>query len=198
MKSICLSRKLLVSLFLFWAIFISVANKTYAQASCASPVALTQGSTCTTTTGNLRNAVGATPAPTCGSGTAYSVWYTFTATSTKATVTINNFGSNITGSFIPYIQIFSGTCAGLTSIACVQAGSTTGILNTSSLTIGVVYYIRVYTTTQGTASPTNKWDFNICVQIPPANDDCSNATSLTSAATCANTAGTLSGSQRPL
>src|SRR5678815_172558 len=102
-------------------IFFSISSVVNAQVDCTNPGILNSSVTCIPVTGNLRNAVGATPAPACGIGTAYSVWYKFTATSSTATITINNFASNLIGGFTPYLQIFSGTCAGLTSMNCVQA-----------------------------------------------------------------------------
>ena len=177
---------------------LSIPSLIYSQASCATATTLTPGTSCTTTapasmtTGNLRNAVGATPVVVCGSGTAYSVWYTFTATATTTVVTINNFGANLTGSFVPYVEILSGTCAGtLTSLNCIQATSGSASIAQTGLTIGTAYFVRVYTTTQGTASPTNKWDFDICLTNP--NDECSSAILLTSNSTCVTTSGILIG-----
>jgi hypothetical protein len=177
---------------------LSIPSLIYSQATCLTAGTLTPATNCTTTapasmtTGNLRNAAAATPTLICGSGTAYSVWYKFTATSTTTAVTINNFGTNLTGSFIPYVEILSGTCAGtLTSLNCTQAVSGSASIVQTGLTIGTVYYIRVYTTTQGTATPMNKWDFDICLTIP--NDECNSAISLTSNGTCITTSGTLIG-----
>lgn len=172
--------------------FFSISSMVNAQTDCSTAATLTPSTTCTPITGNLRNSVSATPAPVCGSGNAYSEWYKFTATSSTAIITINNFGSGLTGGFIPYLQIFSGTCAGLTSLNCVQAASGTATITQTGLVTNVPtdYYIRVYTTTQGTGGPTNKWDFDICVVTSP-NDECGSAATLTSATTCTNTAGTL-------
>ena len=170
-----------ISVLLF--IFINLSAKTFAQASCAGASTLTPGSTCVAVLGNLKSATGATPAPVCGSGTAYSVWYKFTATSSTTSVTINNFGSGLTGGFIPYLQIFSGTCGSLTSLNCVQATSGSASIIQTGLIATTVYYVRVYTIIQGTGNPATQWDFNICIQNPPANDDCSGAVTLSNAVT---------------
>ncbi|HMK20261.1 MAG TPA: hypothetical protein VK492_18805, partial [Chitinophagaceae bacterium] len=167
----------------------SVVN---AQNDCLNPAILNPSITCTPITGNLKASVGATPAPVCGSGTAYSEWYKFTATSSTAIITINNFGSGLTGGFTPYLQIFSGTCAGLVSLNCVQAASGTASITQTGLITNTPtdYYVRVYTTTQGTGNPTTKWNFDICVVSSPNDESCSAAT-LTSGTSCSNTAGTL-------
>src|SRR5258706_12136050 len=109
MNTIQLSKQALKSIVLLGVLALLIENNLNAQVSCASPGTL---SGCVS--GNLKSAVGATPVPTCGSGTAYSVWRKFTAASTTASITISGFGSGLTASFIPYLQIFSGTCATLT------------------------------------------------------------------------------------
>ena len=129
---------------LLFFLSILLSKNIFAQASCAGAATLNPGLTCVTTAGNLKNAAAATPVPACGSGTAYSVWYKFTATSSTATITINNLGSGLTGTRLPYLQIFSGTCAGgLTSMNCVQAASgSASITQTGHITTtATVYYI---------------------------------------------------------
>ena len=170
-------------------IFVCLSAKTFSQGSCLGASTLTPASTCVAVSGNLKNAIGATPAPVCGSGTAYSVWYKFTATSTTASITINSFGSGLTLGFTPYLEIFSGTCGGLISLNCVQATSGSASIIQSGLLVTTVYYVRVYTTTQGTGNPLAQWDFNICIQNAPANDDCSGAVTLSNGVT--NNSGTV-------
>lgn len=169
--------------------FLSLSAKIFAQTSCVGASTLTPASTCVTVSGNLKNATSATPAPVCGSGTAYSVWYKFTATSTTTSVTINSFGSGLTGGFTPYLEIFSGACGGLTSLNCVQATSGSASIIQTGLLVTTVYYVRVYTTTQGTGNPNAQWDFNICIQNAPANDDCGGAVTLSNGIT--NNSGTV-------
>ena len=73
------------------------------------------------------------------------------------------------------IQLFSGTCGTLTSLVC---GTTT--MTGTGLTIGNTYYVRV--SNIGTSISSND-RFDICITHPPAipaNDNCANATSLTS------------------
>jgi len=181
-------------------IIILVSKTIVAQVNCTGGTGalnLTPALTCTTTapasmaTGDLKNAVGATPTPTCGSGTAYSVWYKFTALSSSTTVTINNFTNGIQSApYVPYLEIFSGTCGSLVSLSCQQA--TSGSAGSASITVtglttGTIYYIRVYTTTQRTSGSNT---FDICVQSSP-NDGCLSSVLLTSATSCANTTGSL-------
>ena len=78
-------------------------------------VSLTSATSCTIpTTGNpnytLNNATQSSGVPagcvTGGNGNHYDVWFSFSAANTTETVTIGNFGNNITNS---EVQIFSGT-----------------------------------------------------------------------------------------
>ena len=161
---------------------------------CITPTTLTSASACNNVTGNLRYATSAGPtatAPCTGTlTTIYDVWYSFVAASTTHAVTVSNLGSNLTAAGT-FIQLFSGACGSLTSITCQTVSTTNGRLTNTALTIGDTYYIRVYVTTNPTASSTSQWNFNICVQQPPANDLCVNAIVLTPGANCANVVGTL-------
>ncbi|MFI5188345.1 MAG: T9SS type A sorting domain-containing protein, partial [Chitinophagales bacterium] len=91
----------------------------------------------------------------CAGTVAYDVWYKFTAvTNNTATITLSSLGANFTSSGL---QIFSGSCGSLTSIACSNSTSVT----TPALTTGNVYYIRVFSTAAG-AAPNGNARFNIC------------------------------------
>ena len=96
------------------------------------------------------------------------VWYSFVATSTTHIVTF----SGITGNTDIVHQVFSGSCTGLTSLACTDNPDNTTV---SGLTIGQTYFVRVYTFGGGSAN------FNVCVTAPPpppVNDNPCTATSL--------------------
>jgi hypothetical protein len=95
-------------------------------------------------------------------------------------------GSNLTAA-TTYIELFNGSCASLTAIACQNSATP---LTTTSLVVGTVYYIRVYVTGTTTGNPANRRGFNICVQSSP-NDECSNSISLTPGSTCSTTTGSL-------
>lgn len=155
--------------------------------NCSSATSLTPGVSCTNTAGNLFYATSTATATSCGTGTFYDVWYSFTATSTTHAVTISSLGGSLRAS-TTYIQILSGTCGSLTNITCGTASSR---LVATSLTAGTTYYIRIYITTNPTVLPSSDWNFNICVQSPPTNDECASAITLTPGAACTNTAGSL-------
>ncbi len=158
---------------------------------CSNATALTSSITCNTTAGTLNNAAVSNPAITTACGTAGAdVWYSFVAQSAYPTLTLSGTGTSL-GTTNARMQLFSGTCGSLTSLACATGNvfSTTA-LYPAGLTTGTTYYIRVYS---NTSLPTggSAWDFSICVTDPPANDLCANAVVLTSGAVCNTTAGTL-------
>ena len=108
-----------------------------------------------------------------GNGNHYDGWFKFTAVSTSETVTIGNFGNNITNS---EVQILTRTTP-LTSLAC---GSTTA--TATGLTVGLTYFIRVSNVGASPGSNSVKASFDLCLTHtlpPPANDDCANASTLT-------------------
>ncbi len=128
----------------------------------------------TVTAGTTNNATQSTttPTPLCGLANAWDddVWFSFVATGTVHRVSLLNIAG---GSTNMTMNVYSGTCAALTSIACINGNT----LDVGGLTAGVTYYVRVYTNVVSTATAT----FNICVGTPPpppANDECVNAISL--------------------
>lgn len=113
------------------------------------------------------------PDPTCGLTNAWNddVWFSFVATGIAHRLSLLNVAG---GSTNMVMQVYSGTCASLTPIACLNGN----LLDVGGLTIGTTYYVRVYTNVTSTATAT----FNICVGTPPPpppNDECLNAVSLT-------------------
>ncbi|MGC4100205.1 PQQ-dependent sugar dehydrogenase [Ferruginibacter sp.] len=131
--------------------------------TCANAVTLTAGLSCSSMTANLQNANSAAPAGcTATNTTTYDVWFKFTATATVENISLSNLGSNVTAANT-YIETFSGACGGLTSLGCQTAASTQVI---SGLSVGTVYYTRVYVKTNPTATPTSSWTFDICVYSP--------------------------------
>jgi hypothetical protein len=155
---------------------------------CAGAITLTPNGTCVNTSGtlDLATANAATPVGCLGAGTYYDVWYKFTATATtNYTVTLNNLGANITN---PRIQIFTGTCASLTSVSC----ATTTFL-TQAVTNGTTYYVRIANATTNPSGTGSAGSFNICLSTSaaPSNDACSGAIALTSGTSCSKVFGTL-------
>ena len=131
-------------------------------------VPINTGTTCTLqTAGTL---VGASTSPIANgcSGTADDdVWFKFTATSTALSININNINGSTTDL---YHSLFSGTCGTLTNLICSDPNGS----NLTGLTIGVVYYLRIfsYGSTLGETST-----FDICIlppPPPPTNITCAN------------------------
>jgi trimeric autotransporter adhesin len=199
--------KCCLRILLFFLSVTIVNSKLYSQAAnntCANAVTLTPSGTCTavapasSATGNLQKATSATTdgsiSGLCGgasAATTFDVWYKFTAVSSTTTITITlpNSTNLLTNS--TYIELLSGSaCASFTSLNCQDISTP---LVSSTLTVGTLYYVRLYTTTQGTSNPIGKWDFDICMLNPPSNDDCSNSTLLYSNTTCTNTSSSLAG-----
>ena len=100
--------------------------------------------------------------PTCaatGTNPDDDVWYEFTAVNIIEAVTVQS-GSG----FNAVLQVFSGACGSLTSLACVNNTSTGGAesITLNNLTLGTKYYIRVYHYSSGSGSGA----FTICVTSP--------------------------------
>jgi PQQ-dependent dehydrogenase (s-GDH family) len=145
-------------------IFILFSKTISAQATCSGASTLTVGTTCSTTSGNLKNAANAAPTGGCGGASAYGIWYKFQATNTTATIAVSSLGSTLTTA-TTYVELLTGTCGSFTS----TCQNVVAPLNVSGLLIGTTYYIRVYVTTNPNNSGNpNQYDFSICVVSPPA------------------------------
>ena len=137
-------------------------------------------STCATVvSGSTLYATASTDALTPCTGTADDdVWYSFVATGPEHIVSLSNIVSvGTTSTTTVYLQVLSGTCGSLTSIACDTTDATPTFL--TGLTTGQTYFIRVYTFSSGSQYAV---DFDICVSTvppPPVNDECASAISLT-------------------
>ena len=128
--------------------------------NCSSAPSLTvnSGTSCTSPTNGTT--VGATQSSTSCAGTADDdVWYSFVATQTSQTITVTP-GTMSDAVF----QVYSGTCSGLTSLACIDntLGSSSETTTVTSLTIGSTYYVRVHSYGNGTGQGT----FSICATSP--------------------------------
>ena len=146
-----------------------------ANNDCGGAINLAVNNTCVTTGGTTAGATQSLAAIICATFTGDAnddVWYSFTATATTATIEVQG-----SATFDAVIDLRSGLCNG-TNIACADATVNAGleVINATGLTIGAVYFIRVYHyATAAPADPT----FTICVYNggnPPANDDCSSVT----------------------
>ena len=105
--------------------------------------------------------------PSCDLSGNYGVWYTWTATSTGLTFT--------TGTGSPGIAVYeAGTCGTLVQVGCLNnvSGSISGLVVSNN------YILHIWDDSAG-----NSVDF--CLEEftpppPPANDDCANATGVSS------------------
>jgi len=185
---------LFIPFVLFFFTFFSLSSFSQTNDTTSAP-SLTSALSCTIpTTGNgaysLVNFTATAGIPAgCisgGDGNHYDGWFKFTAANTSETVTIGNFGNNVTNS---EVQILSRTTP-LTSLACGAATATA-----TGLTIGLTYFIRVSNVGAGPGTNTVKASFDICLTHPPpppSNDDCGGAISLTSTTDCSSSvAGTI-------
>lgn len=169
------------SLLFVWSLLLSaVAIAQPANNDCAGATALAVGATCAPITGDVTNATQSQAG--CGGGNADDdVWYRFTATAASINVTVTG-----SADFDAVVQVFSGSCVGLTSIVCQDATFEAGVETAAltGLTVGQVYFVRVFDYYAGAPTTTT---FTICATIPaaaPANDNCAGAISLTQGATC--------------
>jgi trimeric autotransporter adhesin len=112
-----------------------------------------------TVLGATNSSVAAAP---CSGTPDDDVWYKFDALYSYATITLSNIGADLNTSGAR-MQLFSGTCASLTSIAC---GTASNAINATGLTPGNTYFIRVYSA--GTNPQTGTaWGFRI--SLTPSN-----------------------------
>lgn len=114
---------------------------------CASATVIGVNATCVASTGTTANATQSVAPAACSGFTAASasdVWYTFTATAASTTIEVTGDGDATTG-MDPVLEAFSGTCAALTSLGCVDAtlrGATETL--TIATTPGTTYLYRIY------------------------------------------------------
>lgn len=131
---------------------------------CSDPMILVPGADCLQVGFTTAYATETLPAILCEGFTspnALDVWFSFVATSTDHTIGV--FGPNEADAMV---ELFSGTCGSLVSMACADATfpqnageATTELLVQSGLTVGETYFVRVYD--WGHASPDHF--FEICV-----------------------------------
>jgi hypothetical protein len=130
-----------------------------ANDDCANAVNLNPTTNCSgSVLGTIASATPSVQPNNCFGTADDDVWYRFTATNTSMNISL----TGITGSTTDmYHSVFNGTCASLgTAIICNDNNAS----NLTGLTVGNVYYVRVYSYTS-TAGQTSSFD--ICAQIPP-------------------------------
>ena len=133
---------------------------------------VTAGSTVSTTPST------GVPTPSCAAaGVGDDVWYSFVATNNTHRIELRNVTGPVTDMVF---AVYSGSCAGLTQLICSDPNAN----SVSGLTVGVTYFVRVWTYTSTVGSYAN---FNICIGTPPpppAFDETCNAILLTPTYTC--------------
>jgi hypothetical protein len=121
-------------------------------------ISVNNNATCTSTTSGTT--LGASQTLAACVGTADDdVWYTFVATQTVhiVTETPGTIGDAV-------MQVYSGSCASLTTIACINDATTGNETTTlTGLTVGSTYYVRVHSFANGSGQGT----FTMCVTTPP-------------------------------
>ncbi len=142
--------------------------------NCSNASTLVVSTTCNYTNGTSYGAT-ASSVPSCAGSPDDDVWYKFTATNSVQTITVDP-----SSTMDPVVELFSGTCSGLTSLYCQDDGFTDGneVINAVGLVPGQTYYIRVYDYYYSNGGA----PFQICVTGPtsstPVNDECSAAIEL--------------------
>ncbi len=147
-------------------LFLFTVRASFGQSdNCANATLLTINSTCIFSSGST---IGATQSLVGCSGNADDdVWYRFVASSPLIHATVQS-----SPQFDAVVQIYSGTCGALMPIICKDA---LGIgqneeVNLTGLTIGQMYYLRVYD-----YLPQHAGSFSICLfgetATVPLNDD---------------------------
>lgn len=143
---------------------ISLTVVAPANDNCSAATLLYPNNICTNISATSSGATGSIAAINCGTtGNADDdVWFKFTATSTHPIITVTP-----SAGYNAVVDLRSGACNG-TNIACVDAGAA-GVaetINSTGLTVGSTYYVRVYE--YGTGSGTTG-NFDICITAPPLN-----------------------------
>lgn len=144
--------------------------------NCATATLLSPSSSsvCTPVSGTSAGATQSMPG--CAGTADDDVWYKFVAGVSSYSLTISP-----SVNYDAVLEVFSGSCGSLNSMECDDYDSQGGIESThlTGLTPGQTYYFRVYEYSAGSGSNT----FTVCLaeSVAPSNDDCANATLITSA-----------------
>lgn len=118
-----------------------------ANDECAAAVTLTNATTNNSGTVWLASASSGIPAGCATGNPDDDVWYKFTPSAINLNISLTSVGANLSASGTR-LQLFSGGCGSLTSVAC---GTTTII---TTVTSGTPYYIRVYSAGTGSIGGT--------------------------------------------
>jgi hypothetical protein len=145
--------------------------------NCATAIALTVNTSITCVTNTTGTSVGATQSLAGCTGTADDdVWYSFVANNTSHTVTVAP--TAVLGMNDVVFQVFAATCTG-TSLVCRNStgGISSEAFTLTGLTFGTTYFVRIYSAANGSG----RGGFTVCITtpVPPINNDCAGALTLT-------------------
>lgn len=164
-----------VTKLVFVGLSFLVGQVIYAQSDdCSTAVQITPDLTyCNYQAGSSANATQSIATCSGGGNADDDVWYEFVANSTEMTIKVDP-----TVGYDAVIQLFSGTCASLSSIQCEDINGLNGAetLEATGLTIGNTYKFRVYHYGVGSGTST----FQVCVLglAAPTNNTACNAFAL--------------------
>ncbi|WP_445454308.1 T9SS type A sorting domain-containing protein [Flavobacterium sp. 25HG05S-40] len=143
-----------------FSIIVNATPDAPANDNICTAVSLPVNATCVTTAGFTTGGT-ASPQASCAGNADDDVWYSFVATVSNPTVTVNGTLAGFDGR----VQILSSsdnTCTGtLTSLFCQSnvGGGSPEVVSTTGLTIGNTYFVRVYHNAIGAGTG----NFTICV-----------------------------------
>lgn len=112
---------------------------------------------------HMYDAANAVSPASCSGNGFHDVWFRFTAAATTHYVIYEGPGASVAR-----VEVFSGSCGSLSSLAC---GTSNDFLTVPTLMIGTEYYLRTY-------GPTSTWAeayINVAVVSAPPNDECPGA-----------------------
>jgi gliding motility-associated-like protein len=127
--------------------------------ACGNAVALNVNSTCVFQTFSNNGATNSFPG--CSGNADDDVWFKFIATNAVQEIKVNPISS-----MDPVVQLYSGACNSLFSLACMDNAFTGGMetVNAVGLIPGQTYFFRVYDYYSGTTG-----NFEVCVNGSPSS-----------------------------
>ncbi len=116
-----------------------------ANDECAGAIDLLVNTSCEPTPGSVENGTFSFPATACNGATGVAnddVWFSFVATGTQHTITLNTTSADLDA----VMQLFPGDCSSTTPIACADAtlDGGTEVMQASGLEVGATYRFRVF------------------------------------------------------
>lgn len=143
---------------------------------CANAIELIPAATCTSISGNTFGATENGNVPTCADANEGDVWYSFVATSSDVSVTLDNVVASTATYYYFGVTAYSGDCGSLSELECGYGYEEFGLepaeITLNGLTVGSTYYLQVWEEGfyDGNFDPvSDDMVFDICVkELPPA------------------------------